>query len=122
MHNAGMSSRSDNHWLRIPLPWYMVGFCLCFASNCHELRWHCVAFEGASCTTSSLSAHIWKIKCAVGDVVESEDDVLVILEAMKTEVNVTAGEENVGRRVVGFGQGVREGSIVQAGAPLVYFK
>ncbi|KAM5536440.1 hypothetical protein V8D89_009876 [Ganoderma adspersum] len=78
--------------------------------------------EGAACTTSSLSANIWKIRCTVGDVVKSEDDVLIILEAMKTEVNITAGEENVGRRVAGFGQGVREGSIVQAGAPLVYFE
>ncbi|PIL26818.1 hypothetical protein GSI_11079 [Ganoderma sinense ZZ0214-1] len=78
--------------------------------------------EGAACTTSSLTAHIWKIRCAVGDVIKSDGEILVILEAMKTEVNVTAGEENVGRRVVGFGQGVREGSVVQAGAPLVYFE
>ena len=58
----------------------------------------------------------------VGDVVKSGEDVLVILEAMKTEVNVTAGEGNVGRRVAGFGQGLREGSTVQAGTPLVYFE
>ncbi|KAI1787216.1 allophanate hydrolase subunit 2-domain-containing protein, partial [Ganoderma leucocontextum] len=77
--------------------------------------------DSAACVTSSLSARIWKIRCAVGDVVKSED-VLIILEAMKTEVNVTADEENVGRRVVGFGQDIREGSIVQAGTSLVYFE
>ncbi len=62
------------------------------------------------------------MRCAVGDVIKSNEDVLIILEAMKTEVSVTAGEENVGRRVVGFGRDVREGSVVPAGAPLVYFE
>ncbi|KAI8976308.1 urea carboxylase [Trametes punicea] len=71
---------------------------------------------------SSLTAHVWKIKCAVGDVVRSAEDVLVILEAMKTEVNIEAGEEFVGRRIKGFGRGVAEGATVQAGDPLVYFE
>ena len=78
--------------------------------------------QGGSCVTSSLTAHIWKIKCAVGDTGKSAEDVLVVLEAMKTEVNVEAEEENVGRKVAGFGRGVREGSTVQAGDPLVYFE
>ena len=65
---------------------------------------------------------MWKIKCAIGDVVQSAEDVLIILEAMKTEVNVEAGEENVGRRVRGFGRDVREGTSVRAGDVLVFFE
>ncbi|KAI0323769.1 urea carboxylase [Cubamyces sp. BRFM 1775] len=70
---------------------------------------------------SSLTAHVWKIKCAVGDVIKTAEDVLIILEAMKTEVNVEAGEDFVGRKVKGFGGGVKEGGSVQAGDALVYF-
>lgn len=38
---------------------------------------------------------------------------------MKTEINVEAGEENVGRKVLGFGKGVREGAQVSPGEVLV---
>ncbi|OSD02241.1 urea carboxylase [Trametes coccinea BRFM310] len=78
-------------------------------------------FDGGECLASSLTAHVWKIKCAVGDIIESPEDVLIVLEAMKTEVNVEAGEEFVGRRIKAFGPGVVEGGSVQAGNPLVYF-
>ena len=54
-----------------------------------------------------------------GDVVKTADDVLVVLEAMKTEVNVAAGAENVGRTVRGFGKNVHPGAQVQAGDVLV---
>ncbi|KAI0357270.1 urea carboxylase [Trametes cingulata] len=78
--------------------------------------------ESGEHVASSLSAHVWKIKCAVGDVIKSPEDVLIILEAMKTEVNVEAGEEFVGRKIKGFGRGVKEGGSVSAGDPLVYFE
>ncbi|KAI0631868.1 urea carboxylase [Trametes polyzona] len=78
--------------------------------------------EGGECVTSSLTAHVWKIKCAIGDVIQSAEDVLIILEAMKTEVNVEAGEEFVGRKIKGFGRGVKEGGSVSAGDALVYFE
>ncbi|EGN97307.1 hypothetical protein SERLA73DRAFT_169686 [Serpula lacrymans var. lacrymans S7.3] len=68
---------------------------------------------------SSLSASIWKIKCSPGDVVKSPEDVLVILEAMKTEIAVRAGEENVGRTVRGMGKEIIEGAHVQPGDVLV---
>ena len=45
---------------------------------------------------------------------------MIILEAMKTEINVPAGEENVGKVVRRLGKGVREGASVQAGDPLVW--
>ncbi|KAI0707429.1 hypothetical protein C8T65DRAFT_740363 [Cerioporus squamosus] len=79
------------------------------------------ADEGES-LTSSLTAHVWRIKCAIGDKVTSAEQVLLILEAMKTEVNIEAGEENVGRRVRGFGRDVKEGGAVQAGDVLIYFE
>ena len=71
--------------------------------------------------SASLSGAVWKIKTNLDEVITSPDQVVVILEAMKTEINVTAGEENVGLKVVGFAKGVKEGAIVQAGDKLVFF-
>lgn len=78
--------------------------------------------EGAEAVVSSLTASVWKIKCKLGDVIKSGEDVLMILEAMKTEVNVEAGEENIGRTVIGFGNGVKEGVAVGSGDVLVVLK
>lgn len=78
--------------------------------------------EGAPAVTSPMSASVWKIRCRPGDAVQSSDQVVVILEAMKTEINVEAGEENVGKTVRGFGKGVREGASVSAGDVLVIFE
>lgn len=90
-----------------------------------ESRKHDVVQEeesaGAATVVSSLSASVWKIQCRPGDVVKSGEDVLIVLEAMKTEVNVEAGDENVGRKVAGFGKGVKEGTAVNAGDVLVVF-
>ncbi|VDB91707.1 unnamed protein product [Peniophora sp. CBMAI 1063] len=69
--------------------------------------------------TAPLSASIWRIKCSVGDVIKSADDVLVILEAMKTEINITAGQEHVGKTVIGYAKGVREGAVVSSGDALI---
>lgn len=52
----------------------------------------------------------------------SAEEVLVVLEAMKTEIGVEAGEENVGRTVKAFGSGVRPGALVKAGDVLVVFE
>ena len=73
-----------------------------------------------ACILSSMSASVWKIKCQVGQTIESADEVMIILEAMKTEINVPAGEENIGKVVKGLGKGIREGVTVQAGDPLVW--
>lgn len=73
-----------------------------------------------ACIPSSMSASVWKIKCKVGQTIESADQVMVILEAMKTEINVPAGEENIGKVVKGLGKGIQEGATVQAGDPLVW--
>lgn len=74
---------------------------------------------GDSFIKSSLSASVWKVACSPGYVVQSAEDVLIVLEAMKTEVNVEAGEENVGRRVRSLGKDIRPGGLVQAGDTLL---
>ncbi|KAG9312718.1 hypothetical protein JVU11DRAFT_7145 [Chiua virens] len=73
-----------------------------------------------ACILSSMSASVWKIKCQVGQTIQSADEVMIILEAMKTEIDVPAGEENVGKVVKELGKGIREGVSVQAGDPLVW--
>ena len=67
-----------------------------------------------------MAASVWKIKCRVGQLIESADEVMIILEAMKTEINVPAGDENIGKVVRGSGKGIRAGASVQAGDPLVW--
>lgn len=64
---------------------------------------------------------MWQIKVKLGDVIQTADQTVVILEAMKTEIAVAAGEENVGLKVAGFGKGIVEGKTVQAGDKLVFF-
>ncbi|KAG1748041.1 allophanate hydrolase subunit 2-domain-containing protein [Suillus lakei] len=77
---------------------------------------------GSTSVTSSISASVWKIKCQPGDIIQSADGVLVILEAMKTEINILAGEENVGKVVKSLGKGIRDGASVQAGDVLAWFE
>ena len=69
--------------------------------------------------SSSLAGSIWKISVEPGHIVERAEETLLILEAMKTEIRIEAGEESVGRRVKGFGRNVRQGAYVTAGEPLV---
>ena len=38
---------------------------------------------------------------------------------MKTEINITAGPENVGRTVASYGKGIREGAVVSSGDTLI---
>ncbi|KAI0084211.1 urea amidolyase [Irpex rosettiformis] len=76
--------------------------------------------ESASHVASSMNASVWKLVRRPGYTVKTPEDVLVVLEAMKTEINVVAGEENVGRTVKGYAQGVREGAVVHPGQTLVY--
>ena len=39
-----------------------------------------------------MSPSVWKIKCQVGQTIELADEMMVILEAMKTEINIPAWE------------------------------
>jgi len=75
--------------------------------------------ENARFASASVSGSVWKIVTSVGSMIENAGDVLVILEAMKMEITIQAGEENVGGKVLGFGRGVKEGATVQAGDVLV---
>ena len=75
--------------------------------------------QSLATVVASLSAMVWKIKVTPGDWIQTKDDVIVILEAMKTEIPVMAGEEHVGKQVKTLGSKVREGSTVKAGDILV---
>lgn len=72
-------------------------------------------------SSAYLSGTVWQIKVKLGDVIQTADQAVVILEAMKTEIAVAAGEENVGLKVSGFGKGLTEGKTVKAGDKLVFF-
>jgi urea carboxylase len=48
--------------------------------------------------------------------------VVAILEAMKTEIPVRAGERAVGKVVKGFGRGVRDGEVVKPGDVLIVYE
>ncbi|KAJ6475105.1 allophanate hydrolase subunit 2-domain-containing protein [Mycena vitilis] len=80
------------------------------------------AVEGGAQITSPMYGTVWKICCRPGDIIISGDMTVVILEAMKTEIPVKAGDRNVDRTVVGFGQGIREGASVNPGDVLVISK
>jgi biotin carboxyl carrier protein len=84
-----------------------------------SLRIHIVILNGSAHITASLFGNVWKILCRPGDIITSGDTTLVILEAMKTEIAVKAGEANIGKNVLGLGRGVREGSNVCPGDVLV---
>ncbi|KAF8998396.1 urea carboxylase [Cyathus striatus] len=74
----------------------------------------------SSTVTAPLFASIWKINCRPGQVIESGDEVIFVLEAMKTEIPVKVGRRNVGKCVRGFGKGVKLHGAVQPGNVLVY--
>ena len=57
-----------------------------------------------------------------GDKIQTAEDVVIVLEAMKTEINIEAGEENVGLVVKGVGPGIAEGKVVQPGDVLLVFE
>lgn len=68
--------------------------------------------------TSPHNANLWKVLVREGDRVLSADQTVAVLEAMKLEIKVPAGEEagagGVVEKVL-----VREGEVVSAGAKLV---
>lgn len=63
-----------------------------------------------------------KFLIKVGSTIQSEDEVLVILEAMKTEIAVKAGKRHVGQTVNALGKGMKEGGMVQSGETLLLLK
>lgn len=70
--------------------------------------------------TSPLSASVWKVMVAEGDVIESDEQQVVELEAMKTSVFVAAGEGMKGKKVSGIA--VEHGDAVDPGSALVYIE
>lgn len=60
-----------------------------------------------------LPGSVWEVKVAVGDTVE-EDQVVLILEAMKMENEIAAEEEGTVKAIL-----VEKGQAVKAGDPLI---
>lgn len=69
---------------------------------------------------STMAAAIWKIRVHPGDTLTNADEVVVTLEAMKTEIDVPAGEEFVGKKVKRLC--VKEADVVGSGDRLVVFE
>lgn len=99
--------------------------------------------ESGPAVEASMNASIWKIRVKPGDVVKSVDDVVrlsspplrlvgfagfltpifqvVVLEAMKSEIEVAVEEEEfVGKKVKSVA--VKEGDVISAGQKLVIFE
>lgn len=66
-----------------------------------------------------LFALVWKIHIQPGDVIKTAKDVVIILEAMKTEIPIYAGEDSVGRTYKQLGRGIAEGAAVRPGDTLL---
>jgi urea carboxylase len=71
---------------------------------------------------SATVASISSTKTARGYRIESADDVLLVLDAMKTDIEVVGGEENVGRIVKELSPEICVGKVVSAGDVLVTFE
>ncbi|RDB19014.1 putative urea carboxylase [Hypsizygus marmoreus] len=62
-----------------------------------------------------LFASVQKIKLGPGDILRSTDDIVLILEAMKTEIPIRGGDNNVGKVIERLGNGIAAGSLVSPG-------
>ncbi|MBP2388855.1 biotin/lipoyl-binding carrier protein [Paeniglutamicibacter kerguelensis] len=70
----------------------------------------------AETIAADMGANVWKILVAPGDKVE-EDDVFMILEAMKMEIPVTAEDSGTVLSI-----DVAEGDVVAPGQALIQFE
>ncbi|KAF7427799.1 hypothetical protein PC9H_007015 [Pleurotus ostreatus] len=75
---------------------------------------------GTAFVRSPIFANIWKIKVEIGDTIVSKTQAVVILESMKSEINVYPEENAVGRKVVGYGDGIGPGAAVRPGDIIVH--
>ncbi|KAJ7114363.1 urea carboxylase [Mycena epipterygia] len=78
-----------------------------------------VTSDGSAQITSPVFGNVWKICCNPGDIIASGDTTVAILEAMKTEIPIKAGEGNIGKKVGGSAKGIREGASVRPGDNLI---
>ncbi|KAJ3987452.1 allophanate hydrolase subunit 2-domain-containing protein [Lentinula detonsa] len=69
-----------------------------------------------------LSAMIWKVLVNPGAIIQHEDEILFILEAMKTQIPVKAGKQHVGHVIRALGKGIREGVQVNLGNDLLFLE
>lgn len=66
-----------------------------------------------------LNANVWKVQVGEGDML-GDGQVVVILEAMKLEINVVAEQQVVGGRIEKML--VRPGDVVDGGKPLMLIR
>ncbi|KAF8187851.1 hypothetical protein K438DRAFT_1834301, partial [Mycena galopus ATCC 62051] len=76
--------------------------------------------ESITKITAPRFGTVWKIFCRTGDTITSDDMTVAILEAMKIEIPIKAGEANVGETVKRLSRGVCEGAGVGPGDPLIF--
>ncbi len=79
-----------------------------------------IPIAGTAFVRSPIFANIWKIKVEIGDTIVSKTQAVVILESMKSEINVYPEENTVGRKVVGYGDGIGPGAAVRSGDIIVH--
>ncbi|KAF5390725.1 hypothetical protein D9757_002604 [Collybiopsis confluens] len=72
--------------------------------------------------SAPMSAMISKILIEPGSKIQSEGEILVLLEAMKTEIPIKANKSHVGLVVDSVGNGFKEGGTVQSGDALLLLK
>ncbi|KAF4580527.1 hypothetical protein EYR38_003126 [Pleurotus pulmonarius] len=75
---------------------------------------------GTAFVRSPIFANIWKIKVEIGDAIVSQTQAVVILESMKSEINVYPEESAIGRKVVGYGDGIGTGAAVRPGEIIIH--
>ena len=67
-----------------------------------------------------LNANVWKVEAQEGQVVDKEDVIVAILEAMKLEIPVKTGKDVLGTKIEKLL--VKPGDVVEAGKPLVLLR
>ncbi|KAF5349974.1 hypothetical protein D9756_009200 [Leucocoprinus leucothites] len=68
---------------------------------------------------ATLFASVGKICCMVGQTIVSTQEPLLVLSAMKSEVEVKPHPEHVGKIVKAFGRGIQIGALVKPGDSLI---
>ncbi|KAJ3736563.1 urea carboxylase [Lentinula guzmanii] len=78
--------------------------------------------DGLVSLAAPLSAMIWKVLVNPGAIIQHEDEILFILEAMKTQIPVKAGKQHVGHVIRALGKGIQEGGQVNVGDDLLFLE
>ncbi|KAF5378073.1 hypothetical protein D9615_007510 [Tricholomella constricta] len=106
------SSREDERERKFLLEWEAEKQA---RRNLSELQETDSQDPGSATINAPLFASVWRIQFGPGDVIQSAEDVVLILEAMKMEIPVQAGTNNIGKTIKQLGKGISEGAQVRPG-------